>query len=159
MLCTKPKSKTVIGVHCLNPLPESLPRLPVAPSLAGADLHAACVLGISDIECWDGECIRLRRCIYRPDQTPDEALCQPPVCTQTTSTNQRRGLCHVTRSPPITGRSLDHPRSLFSAASLPVMESTAPSSCQLAMEVSMPFRNIWTWQIYSQMVISVRKDS
>ena len=135
----------------------ALPRLPVAPSLAGADLHAACVLGISDIECWDGECIRLRRCIYRPDQTPDEALCQPPVCTQSTSTNQRRGLCHVTRSPPITGRSLDHPRSLFSAASLPVMESTAPSSCQLPMKVSITFRNIWTRQNYSLIGNLIRK--
>ena len=39
-------------------IPSVLPRLPVVSSLAGADLHAVCVLGISDIECWDGECIK-----------------------------------------------------------------------------------------------------
>ena len=124
-------------------------------------LELICMLRV----CWGylilnagmGNVSRLRRCIHRPDQTPDEALCQPPVCTQSTSTNQRRGLCHVTRSPPITGRSLDHPRSLFSAASLPVMESTAPSSCQLPMKVSITFRNIWTRQNYSLIGNLIRK--
>ena len=36
----------------------ALPRLHVVSSLTGGDLHAACVQGISDIECWDGECIK-----------------------------------------------------------------------------------------------------